>query len=216
MKLHRTAGLLFVLALTLMACSLARVGPTPAPPTLTQLPATPTAAQPTATALPTSTSLATQPPLPDPHTATAEVAMTATWQGMTEVSIALIAPEDNGASGPMIGCGDSVIFVTRQLGGPTQSPLRAAYEELLSVDDYNYGQSGLINPLEASDLTVDSVNIRDGVAIIQLSGTLALIGTCADAAIEAQLVHTALQFASVEEVQVTINGTPLHDLISQE
>jgi spore germination protein GerM len=160
----------------------------------------------------TNTPLATQPAAP---TATAAAQATATWQGASEVLIYLIALEDDGASGPRIGCGDSIIAVRRQLAAPTQSPLRAAYEELLSMNQYFYGESGLVNPLEPSSLTVDSVNIRDGIAIVELSGTLQLVGTCEDARIQAQLEYTALQFSTVQDVQVTINGTLLDDLISQ-
>jgi spore germination protein GerM len=135
--------------------------------------------------------------------------------GTREVFIYLIAPDDNGASGPRIGCGDSVVGVRRELATPTQSPLRAAYEELLALDGYFYGEAGLVNPLEPSSLAVDSVRITNGLAIVELSGTLALIGGCEDARIEAQLEYTALQFPNVEGVQVTINGIPLRDLTAQ-
>jgi hypothetical protein len=89
--------------------------------------------------------------------------------GTREVLIYLIAPQDNGASGPRIGCGDSIVGVRRQLATPTQSPLQAAYEELLALNDYYY-DSGLVNPLEPSSLAVDSVSISNGLAVVELSG----------------------------------------------
>ena len=136
-----------------------------------------------------------------------------TSAGVSEVNIYLIAVGDNGASGPLVGCGDSVVAVKRQLSAPTRAPLRAALQELLSIHDENYGQSGLRNALFGSNLTIDSVTIENEVAKIALSGTMSLAGECDDPRFKAQLEYTALQFSTVKSVEITVNGTPLDDLL---
>ena len=67
------------------------------------------------------------------------------------VNIFLIAVGDNGSSGKIVGCGDSLIPVQLSIP-PTQGVLRAALEALLALNDQYYGESGLYNALYASDL----------------------------------------------------------------
>jgi hypothetical protein len=123
---------LLLLATPALACNLSSaagpVTPTVAPslaaPTLamlasptallaTQLPAT---QPPTIAPAPVDTQ---QPPAPpDPVTVMPE---------LQTVKIFLVATGDNGASGKLIGCGDSLVPVTQQIV-PTQGVLRAAVE----------------------------------------------------------------------------------------
>jgi spore germination protein GerM len=220
---------LSTLVMALLACNAGgAAGPTSTPsPTMTvttigtTLPATATTGG--ATAVPSSTPTTSQGSAPTatrpaatsaPTRPASTAAPSATWEGAKEVFIYLIAMEDNGASGPKIGCNDSIIEVKRVLAQPTQSPLRAAYEELLSIKDDFYGESGLFNSLWEMDLTVDSVNITNGKAIVQLSGDFHGVGTCADPRMIAQLEYTALQFSTVTSVEITINGEEIHELLS--
>ena len=133
----------------------------------------------------------------------------------TRASIYLIAVDDNGRSGPKIGCNDSVIPVTVDLP-PTTAPLTAALERLLALDDQFYGQSGLYNALYQSDLQVEQVTVENGRATIRLTGQLRLGGTCDSPRVDAQIKQTALQFSSVNQVAVFLNGRPLHDVLSQQ
>ncbi len=129
------------------------------------------------------------------------------------VQIFLIALEDNGRSGKKIGCDDSIVPV--EVETPyTRGMLRAAMEELLSIRDQYYGQSGLYNALHQSDLQVERVVIEDGVATIDLSGTLMVGGVCDNPRIQAQIEETALQFSTVREVHLFVNDVPLDDLLS--
>jgi hypothetical protein len=129
------------------------------------------------------------------------------------VQIFLIALEDNGRSGKKIGCDDSVVPI--QVETPyTRGVLRAALGELLSIRDRYYGQSGLYNALSQSNLQVEHVVIEDGVATINLSGTLMVGGVCDNPRVEAQIEETALQFSTVREVHVFVNDVPLDDLLS--
>ena len=136
-----------------------------------------------------------------------------TTPGEQLVKIFLIALEDNGQSGTVVGCGDSAIPVTVTIP-PTQGILRAALEKLLSAKQQFYGESGFYNALYQADLQVEGVTIDQGKAVIHLSGTLMLGGVCDAPRVEAQIEQTALQFSTVQEVAVFINDVPLEDVLS--
>jgi len=141
------------------------------------------------------------------------VPTSATTSGEQEIKIFLILLEDNGKTGKLIGCGDSVVpisvFIPR-----TQGVLRAAMEKMLSAKQQFYGETGYYNALYQSNLQVDSVTIEQGKAIVRLTGTMTLGGTCDAPRVEAQLEETALQFSTVTSVQILINGQPLEDVLS--
>jgi hypothetical protein len=132
----------------------------------------------------------------------------------TRTNIYLIAVGDDGQSGKEIGCDDSVIPVEVAIE-PTIAPLTAALNQLLALDDQEYGQSGLYNALHRSDLTLESVAIQNREAIIRLSGTLTLGGVCDEPRVQAQLRETALQYATVDRVSIFINGQPLQEALGQ-
>jgi hypothetical protein len=155
----------------------------------TSLPPTPT------TPLPTVTPQPTDAPLP--HT----------------VQIFLIAMEDNGQSGVPVGCGDSAVPVHVEIT-PTQAVLKAALTALLSVKSQYYGQSGLYNALYQSNLQVDSLSIQNGKASVYLTGTLSMGGECDIPRVQAQLEQTVLQFPTVMQADIYINGKSLEDVLS--
>jgi hypothetical protein len=129
------------------------------------------------------------------------------------IKIFLIALEDNGQSGTLVGCGDSAIPVTVTIP-PTQGILRAALEKLFSAKQQFYGESGYYNALYQSDLQVAGVTIEQGKAVIHLTGNVMLGGVCDSPRVEAQIEQTALQFSTVNEVSVFINDVPLEDVLS--
>jgi hypothetical protein len=143
---------------------------------------------------------------------TEPVTPTPTRSLFTRTNIYLIAIGDAGESGKEIGCEDSVVPVEVEIE-PTTAPLTAALEELLSIEDREYGQSGLYNALYQSELTLEDVRIVDGEAVIELSGTLILGGVCDEPRVRAQLRETALQYATVEEASIFINGSPLEEVL---
>jgi spore germination protein GerM len=169
-----------------------------------------TEAAPAATAVPAAPSAASRGPTLTPLPPAPPVQPGGRF---TQVKIYLIALNDNGRSGPQVGCGDSAIPVVRQIT-PTNAPLTAAIKELLSLHDRDYGESGLYNALYQSRLQVSSVAIMNGVATIRLTGQLLQGGECDSPRIGAQLTNTALQFSTVRSVQVFINGVPLQTLLS--
>jgi hypothetical protein len=133
----------------------------------------------------------------------------------SRVRIFLVAVDDNGKTGKKIGCGDSLIPVTRDIT-PTTAPLKAALEELLSLKAQSYGESGLYNALYQSNLTVERAVITDGKADVSLRGTYTLGGTCDTPRFSGQLQETARQFPSVEEVDVLLNGMPIAEALSEK
>lgn len=169
---------------------------------------------PTATAQPaTSTSApsVTPPPL---RTLTAVSSATPTSQGAESVLIYLIAIGDEGKSGELIGCDDSAVPVSVAIQ-PTLGVLRAAYNELFKLrGQREYGMSGLVNALHASNLSIGSLAVENGVARVALTGSFSLGGVCDIPRVEAQLRLTAMQFSTVREVDITLNGIPLRDVLS--
>jgi hypothetical protein len=134
--------------------------------------------------------------------------------GIDTVEIYLIALEDEGRSDPQIGCNDSLVAITRNIT-PTKAPLRAALLELLAIKEQYYGQSGLYNALYQSDLQLDQVTIDEtGRAIVHFSGDYSLGGVCDIPRFEAQIEATAQQFATVNDVAVFINETPMKEALS--
>jgi hypothetical protein len=217
MKTRSLLSLLLLFALT--ACGTFEVGIQPAPslpaspiprattlpsPTQVDLPSTPTTLPPTDTSLPP-----TETALPPTDTESPP----APTQGPQMTQIFLIALEDQGVSGKLVGCGDSAVPVQVQIP-PTQGVLKAALEALLSVKSQYYGESGLYNALYQSDLQVESVSIKDGKAVVKLSGTLLLGGECDDPRVAAQLEQTVLQFPTVTEASIFVNGKLLSEVLS--
>lgn len=163
---------------------------------------------------PTST-LATKSPSATPaKSATPTAATSASAEKMT-IKIFMIAEGDNGASGKMIGCGDSAVAVNREVP-KTDAVLKAAIEQLLSIKDKSYGGSGLVNSLYQSNLQLQSVSISNGKATIKLTGTIMSQGSCDDPRLKAQLEETALQFSTVKEVEILVNDKNINDIFSQE
>lgn len=130
---------------------------------------------------------------------------------VSQVKIFLVAVDDNGKSGEQIGCGDSLVAVSKTITATTK-PLEAALKELLAIKTHDYGESGLTTALYQSNLTVQSVSIKNGSATIKLTGTVLSGGTCDDPRIVAQLQQTALQFSSVKTADIYVNDVPLDQL----
>jgi len=172
----------------------------------TQTPQAPTA---TIWLMPTSTALPPDPSLPTPIPPTADPAS----QGLDRVKIYLVAIGDNGVSGKLIGCGDSLVPVEVRIE-PTLGVLRASLNELFKLKGQQYyGQSGLYNALYQSELSIADVAVIGSEARIFLTGRLMLGGVCDNPRVEEQLEALALQFNTVNRVSVYINGEPLADML---
>ena len=215
--------LVFLTILLLTACGRFEISiePTATPPatlisTITaQVPTNTVTALPTQQINPTATlTIPSSTPLPPTATQAPSVLPTST-SGEQLVKIILIALEDNGQAGTLVGCGDSAIPITVAIP-PTQGVLRAALEKLFSAKNQFYGEAGYYNALYQSDLDVTGVTIEQGKAMIHLTGSVTLGGVCDAPRVEAQIEQTALQFSTVNEVNVFINDVPLEDVLSTQ
>ena len=214
-----------IVALSLAACGQFEVSIQPLQTSLpTQTAPIPTdtltaAASPTMQVDPTATIVIPSPTLAIPTatqtapTSTVAAPPTSTTAAERNVKIVLIALEDNGQSGMLVGCGDSAIPINVTIPR-TQAVLRAALEKLFSAKQQFYGESGYYNALYQSDLQVEKVTIEQRKATIHLTGTIMLGGTCDAPRVEAQIEQTALQFSTVSDVAVFVNDVPLEDVLS--
>ncbi|MBI2074379.1 MAG: GerMN domain-containing protein [Candidatus Levybacteria bacterium] len=135
-------------------------------------------------------------------------------QAVDKIKLFFVSLDDNGKSGKKIGCGDSIVAVDKKII-PTQEPLKAALEELFSFNNQQaYNKTNLNNALNQSDLRLQDVSInKGGIATVNLLGTQAISGACEDPRIIAQIRETVLQFSSVTDVKMFINGYPIEQLL---
>ncbi len=185
--------------------------PTSQPPSPIATAAVTDVPMPTATAVLAPVSTATTAPTVKP----VPTATSTTAAGKMTIKLFFVALEDNGKSGKKIGCNDSIVAVDRQIPA-TQAPLTASLNELFSIHDKNYGQSGLYNALANANLKVDSAAVINGKATIYISGTLNLGGECDDPRVQAQIEQVALQFSTVKQVSVFLNDIPIEKALSQK
>ncbi len=157
------------------------------------------------TATPTAASQAVQQP--------SAIPVASATSSTIRVKLFFIALNDNGKSGQRIGCGDSVVFRERDIPR-TDSPLRDTLMLLFSAKQQYYGTSRLYNALYQSNLKVDGISAHEGVFRVDLSGTVRLGGVCDNPRFEAQIKETIMQFPTVKQANVLINGTPLEKILS--
>jgi spore germination protein GerM len=100
----------------------------------------------------------------------------------------------------LAGAADQELLVTRSL------------EALLGYEFPMYGDTAYRNALYTSRLMVDSVEITNGEAVVELSGEVSLAGTCDEPRFVQQLLDTVLQFDAIDSADIFVNGTPLEDL----
>jgi hypothetical protein len=122
------------------------------------------------------------------------------------VSLAMLHVGDDG-EGERYGC-DFLVFVERDIV-PTTAPLTAAMQELFSIATTSV--DGYYNFIANTNDTLqfDRATVEDGTAHIYLTGELSgLSGVCDDPRASIQIEQTALQFATVDDVQLYLNGEP--------
>lgn len=129
------------------------------------------------------------------------------------LTVYYIATEDNGITGTLVGCGDSLVANTT---APitTSDVVKSSFEQLLAGKDQFIGQSGLYNALYQSDLTFTSSTVAGGTVTVNLTGTLKLGGECDNPRVQAQLEQTAKTAAGTDAVVINLNGKPLSDSLS--
>ena len=135
------------------------------------------------------------------------------------VNIYLVALEDNGKSGPAVGCGDSLVAVQAKYGlAKDESTAKDTLAKLFAVKQQYYGESGLYNALYQSDLKVESLTAdANKKATLKLTGTMMLGGVCDNPRFEEQIRETVLQFKDLYgNVDIFVNGKPLKELLTEK
>lgn len=103
--------------------------------------------------------------------------------------------------------------VTRAIA-PTQTPLRAALQELLLMPPTSSSNPALSNYWKGRNLRVQSVSLHRGLATIHISGDIYVAGICDQPRILSQIEATVRQFKSVKKVRVFLDNRPLAEAIS--
>lgn len=110
------------------------------------------------------------------------------------------------ATGEERGC-DVVVMVNEPVQ-PTTAPLSAALERLFSIDSEAYQDYFNFIARTHDTLSFDRAVVEDGTAHIYLTGELSgLAGVCDNPRAAIQIEETALQFETVDTVQLYLNGT---------
>ena len=96
---------------------------------------------------------------------------------------------------------------------PTVAPLTAAIESMLNTEDY--GVNNLYNAFSLSDLSLSGIDIEDRTATIALSGELITLGNCDLVWMPTQIRQTALQYDTIDRVEILVNGQPIEALLNR-
>lgn len=91
--------------------------------------------------------------------------------------------------------------------------IRVALEGLLTMSTADINQEGQTNILADQNLSVSSVAIEGDVAVVDLRGTMMLVGVCQDAVFTAQILHTIFENSSVNSAQVMVEGQNLKQIM---
>jgi hypothetical protein len=117
--------------------------------------------------------------------------------------------------GKQRGC-DHVVMVPWTIA-TTTAPLSAALRALFSISTTSVG--GHFNFIDRTNETLkfDRATVQNGTAHIYLTGQLSgLAGVCDDPRSAIQIEETALQFSTVQKVQLYLNGNPSTLVPSQQ
>lgn len=108
----------------------------------------------------------------------------------------------NADFGPF-GCGTYIQFVEKEVP-QTQAVLNATYQWLFNN---NYQESGLVNlvPVQQVNLNFQNAEIQNGIAKVYLTGSVMEYG-CAFAGFAGQIEQAALQYPTVNDIEVYLNG----------
>ncbi|UEL30349.1 hypothetical protein KTR40_05130 [Pseudarthrobacter sp. L1SW] len=132
---------------------------------------------------------------------------------MAPLTVYYVAIDDNGISGPRIGCGDSLVATTT-------APVRFTDQvgpsvgALLANKSRDVGMSGLVNVLYQSDLQYVGGELDGSTITIYLEGQFMLGGVCDIPRAKAQLEYTAMTAAGATSARVFVNGRPIDEVLS--
>lgn len=130
---------------------------------------------------------------------------TAQWYGQSSPHQTEIARTET------FGCGDT-ISVMRTVPMVTDDPAQTALEYLLAMEFVSYGDPELSNPLAIStDLTVDSVEVEDGVAVVSLTGEPLARDACETWRVAKQIETTARVATGAQSAEIRLGESTLNE-----
>ena len=129
------------------------------------------------------------------------------------LTVYYVAVGDNGISGPMIGCGDSLV-ATKTAPVRFTDQVGPSINALLANRSRTLGQSGLVNVLYQSTLTYLGGTFDGTTITVYLQGQFMLAGVCDILRAKAQLEQTAVTAAGAKRAVVFVNGRPIDDVLS--
>jgi hypothetical protein len=129
------------------------------------------------------------------------------------LTVYYVAIGDNGISGPMIGCGDSLVATTTAPVHFTDQ-VGPSIKTLLANKSRSVGMSGLVNVLYQSNITYLGGELDGSTITIYLSGQFMLSGVCDIPRAKAQLEFTAMAASGAASAQVFVNGRPIDEVLS--
>ncbi|WP_249335887.1 hypothetical protein [Sinomonas gamaensis] len=132
---------------------------------------------------------------------------------VAQLAIYYVAVGDNGVSGPLIGCGDSIVATATQPVRFTDQ-VGPAIRTLLDNHSRTVGMSGLINVLSQSSLSYLGGSFDGTTITIYLTGQFNLAGECDIPRAKAQLEYTAMAAAGASRAAVYIDGKPIDVVLS--
>lgn len=111
-------------------------------------------------------------------------------------------------SGGDIGCGNKVFLSPYTVEPKTKAVMDATYEVLFDLKPRSEIEADDIHNIVGTEtkLWYDSVTLEDGVATLSLAGKPQNVSHCAAPAFRAQIEEAALQFDTVDTLQVYLNG----------
>lgn len=115
------------------------------------------------------------------------------------------------SNGPTRAC-DKLVYVNQPIA-TTTTPLTAAMQALFAIPTTTVG--GWFNYIARTNGTLQfsSATVTNGTANIYLTGSLSgLAGVCDDPRTDIQIKETALQFPTVQTVQLYLNNQPITTL----
>lgn len=126
-------------------------------------------------------------------------------EGTMPVRLYFARLNDNGQTGKPIGCGDSIVSKTVYLPLSLTHPLEDSLVRLLNYAPANGIVPGTDFYTVVASTTLARVTIASSTAQISLKGS-AGAGICDTPRFLAQIQETALQFPTVRDVQICLNG----------
>jgi len=161
----------------------------------------------------TSTPVSTVPP--PLHTSSPTwILPSPTARVVTQVTVYLVLLEDAGKNGIPIGCGDSLVAVNNSVE-PTTDAISAALARLFSYKSQFINETGLYTALYQSNLVVQSIEYGVGGDVwVALAGEYQLGGVFDNPRFHGQIEQTILAASGASAVNVTINGRPLREIVS--